>query len=378
VAACEALIKAGIDVIVHPILDGRDTSPKAARDSKLLRWLDEQADMRNLIRGTMGGRFYAMDRDNRWDRIQKAYDALATGQGLCHQTFESALQAAYAQDKTDEFVEPVVFDGYQGVKAGDGFFFINFRADRARQMMSALVDPDFTGFERTLLPFSATLGMTEYSGALAPFMTALFSKTPLADGLGETVSKQGKRQLRLSETEKYAHVTYFFNGGVEAPFDGEDRCMIPSPNVETYDLQPEMSAAEVTEKLQGAMQAQSHALIVVNYANPDMVGHTGVVPAIQKAAQTIDGILAQLEKAAIQNNCTLIITADHGNVETMVDETGAPHTAHTCNPVPFVVINGPANVELAATGTLADIAPTILHILDIPVPALMTGNCLIQ
>jgi 2,3-bisphosphoglycerate-independent phosphoglycerate mutase len=369
------LAEEGITVVVHPILDGRDTSPSSAILSlqKLETLLSDQVKP-----GTVSGRYFAMDRDNRWERTKSAYDAFIHATGNRYKTIIDAVQCSYSLGITDEFVKPCVISDYEGVTSQDSFFFINFRGDRARQWISALTLPSFDHFSATHPRFSAILTMTDYSKELSPYHLTLFPKIPLTDGLGETIANHSLCQLRIAETEKYAHVTYFFNGGKEAVFDGEERIMVPSPQVATYDLKPEMSAEQVTEHVLSALNFKKHHLIVVNYANPDMVGHTGVRSAIEKAIKTIDSILIRLEKEALKNDWVLIITADHGNVEQITDDMGQPHTAHTCNVVPFLVINGGNNLKLKHNGTLADVAPTILQWLNLPVPNVMSGHCLQQ
>jgi 2,3-bisphosphoglycerate-independent phosphoglycerate mutase len=369
----KALAEEGIEIFVHPVLDGRDTPPCSAEASinKLECLVSE-----NIKMGSLSGRYFAMDRDQRWDRTQKAYDAFIDGNGKRFATYSDALKAAYKLGVTDEFIEPCVINDFSGFESGDSLFFVNFRGDRVRQLLSAFVLPDFNGFERSHSQILNVLAMTDYSNELSLHHATLFPKIPITNGLGEIVSDHALCQLRIAETEKYAHVTYFFNGGCELPFNGEDRILVPSPQVKTYDLQPEMSAEEVTQHVLLALIAKKHHLIVVNYANPDMVGHTGVPDAIEKAVHTIDAILARLEQESIKNDWVLVITADHGNVEQIVDENGQPHTAHTCNLVPFLVVNAEANLALRSNGTIADVAPTLLHWLKLPAPDVMSGSCL--
>jgi len=369
--AVKILEDEGIKVVVHPILDGRDTSPRAASAS--LARLDLLLN-NNVRAGSMMGRYFAMDRDNRWDRIEKAWKAFACAGGARYPTFDDALQASYAANVGDEFVEPCVIYNYSGIKPGDSFFFINFRGDRARQWLSALVLPDFNDFPMQRPVFTSVLTMTDYAKELSRHHLTLFPKTIPKNGLGEVISNHSLRQLRIAETEKYAHVTYFFNGGREDPYEGEERLMVSSPHVATYDLKPEMSAGEVTDHVLSALALKQHHLIVVNYANADMVGHTGIPSAIQKAIHAVDSILIKLEKAALQHDWILVITADHGNAEQMLDEKGQPHTAHTCNMVPFLVINDAKNVHFRGKGTLADVAPTILQWLNLPKPDAMSGD----
>ncbi|MDP3371672.1 MAG: 2,3-bisphosphoglycerate-independent phosphoglycerate mutase [Candidatus Paracaedibacteraceae bacterium] len=370
----QALANEGINVIVHPILDGRDTPPCSAEKSleKLEALLNDK-----IKSGTLSGRFYAMDRDERWNRTEKTYNTLMRATGVRYQTFLDALSAAYSVGSTDEFVEPSPINNFSGIGVEDSFFFVNFRGDRSRQLISSLLLPDFNAFNVQKPAFSSALTMAEYSNELSRYHDTLFSKTPVCDGLSETISKHSLCQLHIAETEKYAHVTYFFNGNIEKQFDGERRVLVPSPSVTTYDLKPEMSAREVTDYVLNGMEDKQNHFIVVNYANPDMVGHTGIPKAIEKAISTIDSILVELENKAFEDDWLFIITADHGNVEQMIDSNGQPHTAHTCNPVPFVVINGGKNLSLKEKGTLADVAPTILHWMSLPIPEVMSG-CVLQ
>ena len=365
----------GIPVALHMFLDGRDTPPKSAETylSSLLKFIKEHP---RVTLATIGGRYYGMDRDKRWDRVQKAYEAIVSGKPRAEDAL-SYLQQNYSEEITDEFVLPAALGSYQGIKEGDGLFMANFRADRARQILTALLDPYFQDFERSSrINFSAALGLTEYSETLSAWMKTLFPPIPLHDVLGEIISRHGLSQLRIAETEKYAHVTFFFNGGQEEVFPGEDRILIPSPKVPTYDLKPEMSAYELTDRLVEAIESQKYALIVVNYANADMVGHTGDFEAARKAVEAVDTCLGRMKKAAEKTTACLLITADHGNVEMMYDEKlKSPHTAHTINPVPFIMFNGPkASLH---QGKLSDIAPTILQILDLPPSPSMTGTSLL-
>ncbi|MCX7337939.1 MAG: 2,3-bisphosphoglycerate-independent phosphoglycerate mutase [Alphaproteobacteria bacterium] len=362
-----------IPVKIHVFLDGRDTPPQSALD-----YCAELQELTNAV-ATIGGRYFAMDRDKRWERVLPAYDAMVLGKSPHHfSTPESAIKFFYDTGITDEFIPSSLIGLYSGMNDGDALWMINFRADRARQILTSLLCDDFGEFKRErIVQFSATLGMAEYAASLTPLIPSVFDKVPLCNGLGEIIAQHGGCQLRLAETEKYAHVTFFFNGGRELPFDGEDRILIPSPKVATYDLCPPMSADKVTEQLLKAMNDSEHQLIVVNYANLDMVGHTGIQPAIMGAAHTIDSILAILEETALAKDWTLIVTADHGNAEQMVDELGRPHTAHTCNPVPFIIINAPHKISLTAGGTLCDIAPTVLTLLDLPIPPEMDGRSLV-
>jgi 2,3-bisphosphoglycerate-independent phosphoglycerate mutase len=320
-----------------------------------------------------------MDRDQRWDRVEKAYRAIVDGEGEAAANAPEAIEAAYARGETDEFVRPSAIGGYRGMRGGDGLLLANFRADRVREIAAALLDPDFSGFARARrVAFAAALGLVEYSAELNPFLATLFPPEDLEDTFGEVVSKAGLSQLRIAETEKYAHVTFFFNGGRETMFPGEERILVPSPKIATYDRQPEMSAPAVTDKVVAAIGAGRFDVIVLNYANADMVGHTGQFDAAVEAVETIDQCLGRLVKAVEEAGGTLVVTADHGNAEMMRDpETGEPHTAHTLNPVPFLVVNPPAAVGHLENGRLADVAPTLLDLLGLPQPAAMTGHSLL-
>ena len=327
----------------------------------------------------MIGRYYAMDRDRRWERVSQAYAAMVDAEGERAPDAVAAVLAAHARDVGDEFVPATVIDGYTGMRDGDGLLCFNFRADRVRQILSALLEPDFAGFPRARVPrFAAATGMVEYSAALNTRMTTLFPAQSMADILGAVVSAAGLSQLRTAETEKYPHVTYFLNGGIETPFPGEERAMVPSPKVATYDLQPEMSAPELTDKAVEAIRSGRFDLIVLNFANPDMVGHTGSLPAAIRAVETVDTGLGRIAEAVRAAGGALLVTADHGNCELMRDPaTGGPHTAHTTNPVPVLLAGGPEGAQLA-DGRLADIAPTLLALLGLPQPAAMTGRSLLR
>jgi 2,3-bisphosphoglycerate-independent phosphoglycerate mutase len=377
VALAKALDGAGIPVRIHAFLDGRDTPPKSAREYAE-RFLKDIGGLNDVVIATVGGRYYGMDRDNRWDRVEQAYDVIVSGAGRPENDLLAAIDAAYAADKTDEFVLPVTVGDYAGMAGGDGLLIANFRADRVRQIVSALVVPDFNEFDRKSVPdFAARLGMTEYSSALTEYVDVLFPAELPERGLGEVVASAGLKQLRIAETEKYAHVTFFLNGGSEREFEGETRILIPSPKVATYDLQPEMAAPEVTDRLVEAITGGTYDLIVVNYANGDMVGHTGVLPAAIKAAETIDQSLRRLEEAVTSAGGTLLVSADHGNCEMMADpKTGNPHTAHTVGEVPVVMINGPAGA--LHDGRLADLAPTVLDLMGLAQPDDMTGRSLLD
>ncbi|TNE61146.1 MAG: 2,3-bisphosphoglycerate-independent phosphoglycerate mutase [Alphaproteobacteria bacterium] len=376
-ALVNILSDAGVPVRVHVFLDGRDTPPRSAL-AYIKDFEGKIAGAKLAAIGTAAGRYWAMDRDKRWDRVKKAYDAMAHGAGLRKaDSLTAAVEAAYAADENDEFVAATTIGDYAGMKDGDGLLMANFRADRAREILTALVDPAFDGFDRGApVKFAAQAGMVEYSSALNEFLTVLFPSEEIRNSLGEVLARHHINQLRIAETEKYAHVTFFFNGGSEAVYDGEDRILIPSPDVATYDLKPEMSAPEVTDKLVEAIKSGKYGAIIVNYANPDMVGHTGVLSAAIKAVETIDTCLGRLEEAIKQVGGAMFITADHGNVEMMMDhETGQPHTAHTSFDVPVLLVNSDMAVR---DGRLADMAPTMLELMQIEQPAEMTGHSLLD
>ncbi len=375
IALARLLTAAGVRVHLHAFMDGRDTPPCAGagylRD--VLAALPAGAAL-----ASVSGRYFAMDRDKRWDRVERAWRALALAEAPRETDAVAAIAAAYARDVTDEFLPPAVVGDYAGMEDGDALLCFNFRADRVREILAALLDPGFDGFARPRTPhFAAAVGMTRYSDALAPLMTALFAPQPMDHLLGQEVAAAGRRQLRLAETEKYAHVTYFFNGGEETPNAGEDRILVPSPKVATYDLQPEMSAPEVTARAVAAIGSGTYDLIVLNFANPDMVGHTGSLPAAIKAVETVDAGLGRIAEAIARAGGALLVTADHGNCERMRDpETGGPHTAHTTNPVPVLLAGAPG--ARLHDGRLADVAPTLLGLMGLPVPAAMTGRSLLS
>ncbi len=372
---------AGVPVHIHAFLDGRDCPPQSAAGF-MEKFVADIKPHKLISIATVGGRYYGMDRDKRWERVEKGYLAIAEAQG--HAGLQraadpiSAIRASYGASITDEFMIPVVMQGYAGMKDGDGILVGNFRADRVRQILTALLDPTFAGFTRPrTIKFAAATGLTEYSSALNKFMTALFAAGSAANVLGQVVSAAGLKQLRIAETEKYAHVTFFLNGGSEAEVPGEQRILVQSPKVATYDLQPEMSAPEVTAHIVDAVESEKFDLIIVNYANGDMVGHTGILPAAIKAAEAIDGCLGQLESAVKKSGGTLLISADHGNLEMMRDPaTDEPHTQHTVGQVPIVLVNPPARFIALTDGRLADVAPTVLQLLHLPQPAEMTGHSL--
>ncbi|MHC9234794.1 2,3-bisphosphoglycerate-independent phosphoglycerate mutase [Pseudooceanicola sp. 502str34] len=373
-AAITTIAAAGVPVVLHAITDGRDVAPKSAYGyfNDLTDGLPEGATV-----GTVIGRYYAMDRDNRWERVGEAYAAMIKGEGVKSATPHAAVTRAYENGETDEFISPTVIAGYDGVKDGDGLFCLNFRADRAREILAAIGQPGFDGFDTGPRPdLAALLGMVEYSESHNAYMTTCYPKQEIVNTLGEWVAKQGKTQFRLAETEKYPHVTFFLDGGVEKEKTGEDRFMPKSPKVATYDLQPEMSSEEVTDKFVEAIE-HGYDLIVTNYANPDMVGHTGDLKAAMAACSAVDRGLARVVAALEKAGGAMILTADHGNCEMMVDpETGGPHTAHTTNLVPVALIGGPEGTHLRA-GRLADLAPTLLALMDLPKPDEMTGESLL-
>ncbi len=374
VAAAGVLRAQGLPVTVHAVTDGRDVAPVSAEGFVA----DLVARLPAGVRiGTICGRYYAMDRDNRWDRVARAFGAIARGKGERAADAVAAVRTAHAAGTTDEFILPTVIGDYAGLAEGDGFFCLNFRADRAREILAALAEPDFDGFDRGPLPrLAARLGMAEYSAAHNAWYAAVFPRREIVNTLGEWVAAQGLSQFRVAETEKYPHVTFFLNGGRETPYPGEERMMPPSPKVATYDLAPEMAAAEVAEAVVGAI-ARPYDLIVVNFANPDMVGHTGDLGAAIRACEAVDRGLARIVAALKATGGAMLLTADHGNCETMVDPvTGGPHTAHTTNPVPVAVLGGPPGARLR-DGRLADVAPTILDLLGLPQPPEMTGRSLI-
>jgi 2,3-bisphosphoglycerate-independent phosphoglycerate mutase len=363
-------------VWVHPFLDGRDTPPKSAQ--KYIQALEEKISELSVGKiATLIGRYYSMDRDHRWNRTAKAYYAIALGQGLEGTSAEHALEEAYLRNETDEFVQPTVLKNvdYQGFEDGDVIFFFNFRSDRPRQLVESLYNKDFKEFDRKSFNNTQVICMTEYDKDYK--LPTVFQPVCLKNNLGQVISGVGLRQLRIAETEKYAHVTFFFNGGEETPNKGEDRILINSPKVATYDLKPEMSAKEVTDILVEKIRAQIYDFILVNYANPDMVAHTAVLPATIKAISFVDQCLARVLLAIKQVNGLGIITSDHGHAEQLIDyETGGPWTAHTLNPVPFIIATD-KKIQLHH-GRLGDIAPTVLQLMNLKQPKEMTGCSLID
>ena len=374
--AAKVIAGAGVSVKVHAYLDGRDVPPKSAA-SQIAALEGDLPDGAEVA--TVSGRFYAMDRDNRWDRVEQAWTAMVKAQGKVADGAVAAIETAYAEGETDEFVTPTIIGNYTGISDGDGLLFINFRADRAREILSALADPDFDQFDITDRPaFAAVCGMVEYSDRHNDYMDVMFPSEDIVNTLGAWVAGKGLKQFRVAETEKYPHVTFFLNGGKEVPENGEDRYVAPSPKVRTYDMKPEMSAEEVTDHLTEAVRSGGYALIVVNYANPDMVGHTGDLQAAIAACEAVDAGVGRLIEALDEVGGTLLLTADHGNCETMVDpETGGPHTAHTLNPVPVVLWNGPEGARLKS-GKLGDLAPTLLRLMEVEIPPEMTGEVLLD
>ena len=375
VALARIMVKAGVPTVLHAFTDGRDCPPRSAAEyfAEVGKALPKEVPI-----ATVCGRYFAMDRDNRWERVSKAYDLLVDGIGEKAAGPLAAIEAAYAKDQNDEFVLPAVIGAYKGMKDGDAILSFNFRADRMRELLGAMLYPDFKGFpRRSVVRFSAAVCMTEYSAELNKHMKAMFPPQNLDKVLGQVVASAGRAQVRMAETEKYPHVTYFLNGGEEAQYEGEDRIMVPSPKVATYDLQPEMSAPELTDKAVGAISSGKYDLIVLNFANPDMVGHTGSLPAAIKAVETVDTSLGRIAEAIEKAGGALVVTADHGNCELMKDPAnGGPHTSHTTNPVPVIVMGSGA--KTIGEGRLADLAPTLLALMRLPQPAEMSGRSLLR
>jgi 2,3-bisphosphoglycerate-independent phosphoglycerate mutase len=374
-ALARMLTTSGVSTVVHAFTDGRDTPPRSARADvgRFLAALPESVRI-----ATVSGRYYAMDRDKRWQRVEKAYMAIAEAEGPRFPNALAVISDAYAHDISDEFVVPAIIGDYHGIDDVDGLLCFNFRADRMREVLAALLDPGFAGFpRRRCVRLCSAIGMTDYGSELNRFMKTIFPQERVADVLGQVVADRGCTQLRMAETEKYPHVTYFLNGGTEEQYPGEDRILVPSPHVATYDLQPEMSAAELTDQAVKAIGSGKYDLIVLNYANPDMVGHTGNFAAAVKAIETVDTGLGRIAESIRKTGGALLITADHGNCEMMSDpETGGPHTSHTVNPVPLLIMGGG---EIAvADGRLADVGPTLLALMGLPKPREMTGNSLLR
>ena len=371
--------KMGVEkVYVHCFMDGRDVPPTSG--AGYIEELQKELDKIGTGKiATVSGRYYAMDRDNRWERVVKAYDAIVNGEGVKAPDPAAMMRQSYADGVTDEFIVPAVVTEGAEVKSGDSVIFFNFRPDRARELTRTLVDPDFAGFERKKGFFPLTyICMTQYDATM-PNVEVAYAPQSLANTFGEYISKNGLTQLRIAETEKYAHVTFFFNGGVEAPYPGEDRALIPSPKVATYDLQPEMSAYLVTDEVVKRIRSGKYDVIILNYANCDMVGHTGVFEAAVKAVEAVDTCLGRTLAAIEEMGGRAFVTADHGNADMMTDEEGNPFTAHTTNPVPFIAVGFPEGTKLLPHGgRLADIAPTMLQALGLPQPAEMTGRSMLE
>ena len=365
------------DVFVHCFMDGRDTDPRSGLG--FVTELEEQMSKTTGKVASICGRFYAMDRDKRWDRVKAAYDMLVEGKGVQATSAQQAIKASYDADVTDEFIKPVVIcengQPIGKVEAGDAVIFYNFRNDRARELTAVLTQTDMPQEGMHTLPLHYCC-LTPYDASFTG-LHILFDKEVVSDTLGETVAKAGKKQLRIAETEKYAHVTFFFNGGGEQPFENESRILVNSPKVPTYDMKPEMSALEVTDKLLDAIRTEENDMIILNFANGDMVGHTGVYSAIRCAVATIDGCVQAVVTAAIEHGYTILLTADHGNADYAVNEDGSPNTAHSLNPVQFIVINAGDEVKSVKDGALCNVAPTILKLMGIPQPASMTAEPLI-
>ena len=371
--------KMGVEkVYIHCFVDGRDVPPTSG--AEYIEELQKELEKTGVGKiATVSGRYYAMDRDNRWERVVKAYDAMVNGEGVKAPDPAAMMRQSYADGVTDEFIVPAVVTEGAEVKSGDSVIFFNFRPDRARELTRTLVDPDFAGFERKKGFFPLTyICMTQYDATM-PNVEVAYAPQSLANTFGEYISKNGLTQLRIAETEKYAHVTFFFNGGVEAPYPGEDRALIPSPKVATYDLQPEMSAYLVTDEVVKRIRSGKYDVIILNYANCDMVGHTGVFEAAVKAVEAVDTCLGRTLAAIEEMGGRAFVTADHGNADMMTDEEGNPFTAHTTNPVPFIAVGFPEGTKLLPHGgRLADIAPTMLQALGLPQPAEMTGRSMLE
>lgn len=377
-AICAELDKNNIKVWVHAFLDGRDTPPTSGIGF-VKDFENDVKDLKNVKIATIAGRYYAMDRDNRWDRVEKAYNAIVSAEGERYATPSEAIEASYKKEVNDEFVVPCIVGDYQGAFDNDSFIMANFRSDRAREITYALGDEEFKGFERKKqVKFDQQVSMTEYSADHNRFMKVMFAPQSLEHIYGEVIASRGMKQLRIAETEKYAHVTFFFNGGEEKEFEGEERILIPSPKVATYDLKPEMSVYEVTDKLVEAILAKKFDTIICNFANGDMVGHTGIMAAALKAVAAVDECLGRVVDAIKQVDGVLLVCADHGNVEKMEDENGNPYTAHTVGKVQAVLVNYNNKIKGLKDGRLADLAPTLLDVLGIEKPKEMTGSSLIE
>ncbi len=370
------LAKNNVKVALHAFLDGRDVAQKSAINY-LEKFLAATKDCSNVRITTISGRYFAMDRDHNWDRIQKAYEAIVNGVGNYSDDPIKAVKEFYNKEVTDEFILPTIVAKETKIEDGDALLVANFRADRIRQISDALLDPDFDHFETRKINFINKIAVTEYSDKLNNFYQILFPPIQINNSLPEILAKKNLKQLRIAETEKYAHVTFFFSAGREKEFPGEDRILVKSPAVATYDLMPEMSAIELTNKLTTAIALDKYDFIIVNYANPDMVGHSGLVNPAIKACEVIDQQLGILEKAILAKNGLMLISADHGNIECMKDENNQPHTAHTTNPVPFILVGNNLDKIKLGNGKLSDIAPTILTLMKLDQPREMTGKNLI-
>lgn len=375
----ELFAKENIKVILHLFTDGRDTPPQSALTymAKLQPMLEKY---KNITLGSISGRYYALDRDHRWERITLAYNAIVSGKAPKFNTAIEAIQDSYNNKITDEFIKPVVIGDYAGMNNDDAIFMVNFRSDRVRQLLNAILEPDFNSFTREkTLKVSTALAMVAYSDTLQKLMQVIFKPQNIKNSLGEWLANHNCHQLRIAETEKYPHVTFFFNCGQETPFKNEERILIDSPKVATYDLQPEMSAYKITEKLTEALDSQKFDFIVVNYANGDMVGHTGILEAAAKATEAVDACLTKLEQSIVKNDYIWLIIADHGNCETMWDEEKQiPHTQHTTNLVNIILYAHGHNIKALHDGKLADVAPTILELLSIEKPQEMNGKVLLK
>jgi len=371
---------AGVAVWIHAFLDGRDMPPRSAHEC--LQHIQARLKPGLPIHiATVGGRFYAMDRDKRWERVTVAYDAMVDAKGQTAKTPDQAVDKGYAARQDDEFIDPTIIEGYPGMTDGDGVLMFNYRSDRAREILTCLLDPMFDGFKRSrLVKFASAVGMVEYSAALNEFLKTLFAPNVIKMGLGETIAKAGLKQLRIAETEKYAHVTFFFNGGEERVFDGEERIMIPSPKVKTYDLKPEMSAREITDNVLKQLNQRIYDFILINFANPDMVAHTGNIPAAIKACEATDECVGKIVNQVLAVDGACLITADHGNVEEMIDPvTGGVDTEHSTYPVPIICVAKDLQnkTQELPSGMLADVAPTALHLLGLVIPSTMNGRNLL-
>ena len=362
------LTKNNIKTYIHAFLDGRDVAQKSA-----LNFIKEDLNI-----ATISGRYWSMDRDNNWDRVKLSYDAIMSGNCENFDNTQNAIHASYEQNITDEFIKPCKINNYDGIENDDALIFCNFRADRARQLSDALINDTFSEFEQSPNKFAHTLSFTDYSTKLSEIFEVLFPSEKITNSLGEIVAKNNLTQLRTAETEKYAHVTFFFSCGQEKEFKGEKRELIKSPNVATYDLKPEMSAIEVGQNLRNAINSNQYDLIIVNYANPDMVGHSGSFEPAVKACEIIDNELGLLEQEILKNNGQMLISADHGNIECMKDELDKPHTSHTTNVVPFILVTKENQHKKLKNGSLKDIAPTILNLLNLEKPTEMSGDNLLS